>query len=58
MMEYEFCFKLLEEYSRSNKFNYVFSSEDSTNSICRIDYDPQLNSFIGFSSPLIEEMSS
>jgi len=54
MMECEFCFKLLEEYSRSNKFNYVFSSEDSTNSICRIDYDPQLNSFIGFSSPLID----
>jgi len=57
MMECEFCFKLLEEYSRSNKFNYVFYSEDSTSSICRIDYDAQLNSFIGFSSPLIDGLS-
>ncbi|CAF1179965.1 unnamed protein product [Rotaria sordida] len=56
IIEFQFQFQLLKEYSRSNNCNYVFSSEDCISSICRIDYDSQLNSFIGFSSPLIDEM--
>ncbi|CAF3896861.1 unnamed protein product [Rotaria sordida] len=34
----------------------LFSFEDCISSICRIDYDSQLNSFISFSSPLIDGM--
>jgi hypothetical protein len=56
IVECEFRFKLLKEYSRSNNCNYVFSSEDATGSICRVDYDAQLNSFIGLSSPLFDGM--
>ncbi|CAF3247872.1 unnamed protein product [Rotaria sp. Silwood2] len=56
IIECKFRFELLEEYSRSNNCNYVFSSEDSTSSICRIDYDAQINSFVGLSSPLIDGM--
>ncbi|UJR06730.1 hypothetical protein I4U23_011019 [Adineta vaga] len=52
--EGQFRFKLLKEYSQSNHCNYVFASEDCTNSICRIDYDAQINSFIGLSSPLTD----
>lgn len=51
--ECEFRFERIKEYARSNNCNYVFSSEDSTSSVCHIDYDAQLDCFIGFSSPLI-----
>ncbi|CAF2709092.1 unnamed protein product [Rotaria sp. Silwood2] len=53
MIESEFRFQLIKEYLKSNKSNYVFIAEDATSSICRIDYDATSNSFIGFSSPLI-----
>ncbi|CAF2195097.1 unnamed protein product [Rotaria magnacalcarata] len=53
MTDSEFRFQLIEEYLRPNKCNYVFIAEDATSSICRIDYDATLNSFIGFSAPLI-----
>ena len=53
MFECEFRFQLLKEYSRSCDCNYVFAAEDATSSVCRIDYDAQLNCFIGFSSPLV-----
>ncbi|CAF3933165.1 unnamed protein product [Rotaria sp. Silwood1] len=56
IIECEFRFKLLKEYSQSNNCNYIFSSEDCTSCICHIDYDVQLNSFIGFASPLIDGM--
>jgi hypothetical protein len=52
MFECNFRFDLLRDYTQSNNCNYVFSAEDSTGSICRIEYDAQLNNFIGFSSPL------
>ncbi|CAF4343454.1 unnamed protein product [Rotaria sp. Silwood2] len=54
IIECKFQFKLLKEYSQSNNCSYVFASEDCTSSVCRIDYDAQINSFIGLSSPLID----
>ncbi|CAF2127717.1 unnamed protein product [Rotaria magnacalcarata] len=54
MTESEFQFQLIKEHLKSNKCNYVFIVEDATSSICRIDYDATSNSFIGFSSPLID----
>ncbi|CAF4763160.1 unnamed protein product [Rotaria sp. Silwood2] len=45
---------LLEQYSRSTNFNYIFVAEDATHSISCIDYDAQSNFFIGFSSPLVD----
>jgi hypothetical protein len=53
MIECNFRFDLLRDYKQSNNCNYVFSAEDSTGSICRVEYDAQSNSFIGFSSPLV-----
>ncbi|CAF1513898.1 unnamed protein product, partial [Adineta steineri] len=52
-MEGKFRFQLLQDYVESNKCNYVFVAEDATSSISRIDYDATLNSFIGFSAPLV-----
>ena len=43
--ECEFRFQLIKEYTQSNNCDYVFSSEDSTNSICRVDYDAQSDCF-------------
>ncbi|CAF3191676.1 unnamed protein product [Rotaria socialis] len=54
MIESEFRFQLIKEHLKPNKCNYVFIAEDATSSICRIDYDATSNSFIGFSSPLID----
>ncbi|CAF1446682.1 unnamed protein product [Rotaria magnacalcarata] len=54
MTESELQFQLIKEHLKSNKCNYVFIVEDATSSICRIDYDATSNSFIGFSSPLID----
>ena len=51
--ECEFRFQLIKEYTQSNNCDYVFSSEDSTSSICRVDYDAQSDCFLGFSSPLV-----
>ncbi|CAF1124164.1 unnamed protein product [Adineta ricciae] len=51
--EGQFRFDLLNEYLQSNDNKYVFSSEDSTRSICQIDYDAQSTSFIGFCLPLV-----
>ena len=51
MIECEFRFNLLKEYSQINNSNYIFVAEDATTSIPCIDYDAQSNSFIGFSSP-------
>ena len=53
MIEFEFRFNLLEEYSQINNSNYIFVAEDATTSIPCIDYDAQSNSFIEFSSPLV-----
>ena len=52
MIQFEFRFNLLKEYSQINNSNYIFVAEDATLSIPCIDYDAQSNSFIGFSSPL------
>jgi hypothetical protein len=54
MTESEFRFQLIKEHLKSNKSNHVFIAEDATSSICRIDYDVTSNSFIGFSSPLVD----
>ncbi|CAF4331023.1 unnamed protein product [Rotaria sp. Silwood2] len=54
MIECNFRFNLLKEYSRSTNFNYIFVAEDATHSISCIDYDAQSNFFIGFSSPLVD----
>ncbi|CAF4551437.1 unnamed protein product, partial [Rotaria socialis] len=53
ILECEFRFQLIKEYCKSNNCNYVFSSEDATRCISRIDYDAQSDSFIGFSSCLV-----
>ncbi|CAF1474909.1 unnamed protein product [Rotaria sordida] len=53
MIECEFRFNLLKEYSQINNSNYIFVAEDLTSSITCIDYDVQSNSFIGFSPPLV-----
>ncbi|CAF0817297.1 unnamed protein product [Adineta steineri] len=53
MTEGKLRFQLLQDYVESNKCNYVFVAEDATSSISRIDYDATLNSFIGFSAPLV-----
>ena len=53
ILEGEFRFQAMKEYVRSSGFNYVYVGEDSTSSLIHIDYDAQINSFIGFSSPLI-----
>jgi hypothetical protein len=53
MVECEFRFHLLKEYSRSSNSNYIFVAEDATRSIPCVDYDASSNTFIGFSSPLI-----
>jgi hypothetical protein len=53
MIECDFRFHLLRDYTQSNDCNYVFSAEDSTSSIFRVEYNAQSNSFIGFSSPLV-----
>ncbi|CAF4947348.1 unnamed protein product, partial [Rotaria socialis] len=53
ILECEFRFQLIKEYCQSNNCNYVLSSEDATRCISRIDYDAQSDSFIGFSSCLV-----
>ncbi|CAF3288524.1 unnamed protein product [Rotaria sp. Silwood2] len=53
MIECEFRFSLLTEYSRSTNCNYIFVAEDATRCISCIDYDAQSNSFIGLSAPLV-----
>ncbi|CAF1921905.1 unnamed protein product [Rotaria magnacalcarata] len=53
VIECEFRFNLLKEYSRSTNCNYIFVAEDATRSISCIDYDVQSNSFIGFLAPLV-----
>ncbi|CAF4993608.1 unnamed protein product [Rotaria sp. Silwood1] len=53
IVECNFRFDLLRDYTQSNNCNYVFSAEDSTGSICRVEYDAHSNSFIGFSTPLV-----
>ncbi|CAF3331070.1 unnamed protein product [Rotaria socialis] len=53
VIECDFRFNLLKEYSRSTNCNYIFVAEDATRSISCIDYDVQSNSFIGFSAPLV-----
>lgn len=52
MTECEFRFDLLQEHLQASNTEYAFCSEDSTRVICRIEYDSQSNSFIGFSSAL------
>ena len=52
IVECNFRFDLLRDYTQSNNCNYVFYAEDSTSSICRIEYDAHSNIFIGFSAPL------
>ena len=52
IIECEFRFQLLGDYLRASKCRYAFSCEDCTSVVCRIDYDVQSNSFIGFSPPL------
>ena len=52
IVEYNFRFDLLRDYTQSNNCNYVFSAEDSTGSICRVEYDAHSNILIGFSAPL------
>ena len=53
MIECEFRFNLLKEYSRSANCNYIFVAEDATRSISCVDYDASSDTFIGFSSPLV-----
>ncbi|CAF1140757.1 unnamed protein product [Didymodactylos carnosus] len=43
MIEGEFRFNLLKEYSRSTECNYIFVTEDAIRSISAIDYDAQNN---------------
>ncbi|CAF2998115.1 unnamed protein product [Rotaria sp. Silwood2] len=57
IIECEFRFQLIKEYCQSNNCNYVFSSEDSTRCISRIDYDAQSDNFIGFSSCLVNGLA-
>jgi hypothetical protein len=52
IIECEFRFQLLGDYLRASKCRYAFSCEDCTSVICRIDYDVQSTSFVGFSSPV------
>ena len=52
IVEYNFRFDLLRDYTQSNNCNYVFSAEDSTGSICRVEYDAHSNILINFSAPL------
>ena len=53
IMECEFRFESLSEYVRSSSCRYVYVGEDSTSSLSHIDYDARINSFVGFSSPLV-----
>ena len=52
IIEGEFRCALLRKYLPSTQLNYVFCSEDCTGVVCRIEYDSQSNTFIGFSLPL------
>lgn len=54
MIEGEFRFQSMQEYSKSSKCNYVFIAEDATSATCRVDYDATLNAFIGLSPPLVD----
>ena len=53
ILESEFRFQTMKEYVQASGLNYVYVGEDSTSSRTHIDYDAQINSFIGFSPPLI-----
>ena len=53
ILEGEFRFQAMKEYVQVSGFNYVYVGEDSTSSLTHIDYDAQINSFIGFSPLLI-----
>ena len=57
IVECNFRFDLLRDYTQSNNCNYVFSAEDSTGSICRVEYDAHSNILIGFSAPLAHGVS-
>jgi len=51
--EGEFRFKELTDYSNKINCSFVYSSEDSTSIISKVQYDIESNSFIGFCVKLV-----
>ncbi|CAF3173545.1 unnamed protein product [Rotaria socialis] len=51
--EAQFLFDKLNEYLNGIGVTYAFGAEDRTDIIQKINYDQRTNSFIGFSTPLV-----
>ena len=51
--EAQFLFDELHDYFNQIDVKYAFGAEDCTGVIRKVNYDQETNSFVGFSTPLV-----